>query len=104
MRWFGNVQNKKVSHLPKCLLVCKAVNEKRSAGGQERMWNDVLMGDLNRCELLKNWKETAQDKVFGDILWWKYLPTSMTTWKGRRRKGRMSEKEERKVYYQSHWP
>ena len=50
------------SRLPKCLLVCKPVNGKRSVGGQKRRWNDVLMGDLKRYGLLEDWKETAQDR------------------------------------------
>ena len=39
-----------------------AVSGKRSAGGQKRKWNDVPMGDLKRCDLLEDWKETVQDR------------------------------------------
>ena len=48
--------------LPRCLLVCKPVNGKWSAGCLKRRWNDVLMGDLKRCDLLEDWKETVQDR------------------------------------------
>ena len=62
MRWLGHVEIMKDCRLPKCLLVYKPVSGKRSAGGQKRRWDDVLMGDLKRCDLLEDWKETVQDR------------------------------------------
>ena len=47
----------------KHLLVCKPVCRKRSAGGQKRRWNDVLVGELKRCDLMDDWRKTAQDRV-----------------------------------------
>ena len=38
------------------------VSGKKSAGGRKRRWNDVLMGDLNSCDIFEDWKETTQDK------------------------------------------
>ena len=46
LRWLGHVQRMKDCRLPKCLVVCKPVIGKSSAGGQKRRWNDVLMGEL----------------------------------------------------------
>ena len=48
--------------LPKCLMVCKPVSGKRSAGGQYRRWMDLLISDLKRLELLEDWKETVQER------------------------------------------
>ena len=62
LRWLGHVERMKESRIPRCLLVCKPAFGKRSAGGQKRRWNDVLMGDLKRCDLLEDWRESAQDR------------------------------------------
>ena len=37
-------------------------------GGQKRRWNDVILGDLKKCELYSNWCVLAQDR---------------STWRGR---------------------
>ena len=68
LRWLGHVERMKDSRLPKCLLLCKPASGKRSAGGQKRRWNNVIMGDLKRCDLLEDWRETAQDRGA-----WRYL-------------------------------
>ena len=57
------MERMKDCHLPKCLWDCKPVSGMRSPGGQKRRWNDVLMGDLKRYDVLEDWKETVQDRV-----------------------------------------
>ena len=47
------------SHLPKCLLVCRPASGKWSVGGQKRRWNDLVMSDLKKCDLLADWREVA---------------------------------------------
>ena len=49
------------NHIPKCLLMCKPDRDKCSVGGQKRLWNAVIVGDLKKCELYPNWHEEAQD-------------------------------------------
>ena len=52
--------------LPKCLLVCKLAMGSRSIGrgegrgGQKKRWNDMVMEDLRKCDLLEDWKEIAR--------------------------------------------
>ena len=48
-------------HLPKQLCVSAPVGCKRSIGGQKRLWNDVVSGDLNQCNLLESWREKAEE-------------------------------------------
>ena len=57
-----HVERMKDSCLPNFLLVCKPSSGKRSAGRQKRRWNDVLMENLEKCDLLWDRKETAQDR------------------------------------------
>ena len=49
-------------HVCKCLLMCKPAKGRRSVGGQKKRWSDMMMEDLKRCDLLEDWKETAQDR------------------------------------------
>ena len=41
--------------------MCKLDVGKRSFGGQKRWWNDVIVGDLKKCQVYPNWREKAQD-------------------------------------------
>ena len=51
LRWLGHIERMEDSRLPKCFLVCKPVNGRRSVGGQKRWWCDVLANDLKWCDL-----------------------------------------------------
>ena len=51
LRWLGHIERMDDSRLPKCLLVCRPVNGRMSAGGQKRRWSDVLISDLKWCDL-----------------------------------------------------
>ena len=62
LRWLGHVQRMEGCRLPKCLLMCKPAKGRRSVGGQKKRWSDMMMEDLKRCDLLEDWKETAQDR------------------------------------------
>ena len=42
-----------------CLLVCRPQAGKRLAGGQKRRWNDVVLSDLKKCDLLSDWHDVA---------------------------------------------
>ena len=48
--------------VPKCLLMSRPVRGKRSIGGQTRRWNNVVVSDLKRGDLLEDWRETDQDR------------------------------------------
>ena len=62
LRWLGHVARMEGNRIPKCLLVCKPFGGKRSAGGQKRRWNDVIVEDLKKCELYPNWREQVEDR------------------------------------------
>ena len=51
------------SHLPKCLLVCQPASGKRSVGGQRRRWTDLVRSDLQKCNMLVDWREVAQERA-----------------------------------------
>ena len=38
-----------------------ACKPERSVGGQKRQWNDVIVGDLKKCEMSLNWCKLAQN-------------------------------------------
>ena len=63
LRWLGNLERMDVSRLPRCLLVCRPQAGKRSAGGQKRRWNDVVLGDLKKCDLLLDWRDVACERA-----------------------------------------
>ena len=48
--------------LPRKLLVCAPVNRKRSAGGQKKRWNDLVLKDLRHCDLADDWKSLALNR------------------------------------------
>ena len=60
--WLGHLE-KKNSRLPKCLLVCRPASGKLSVGGQRRSWNDLVRSDLQKCNMLVNWREMAQKRA-----------------------------------------
>ena len=62
LRWLGHVERMDDTRLPKCLLVCKPQDGKRSAGGQKRRWNDLVLWDLKRCGLLPDWRDMACER------------------------------------------
>ena len=62
LRWLGHMERMGISHLPKCLLVSRPLSGKRSVSGQKRRWNDVVVNDRKRGELLEDWEEIAQDR------------------------------------------
>ena len=55
LRWLGHVARMEETRISKCLFTCKLDEGKCSVGGQKRRWNDVIVGDLNKCELYPNW-------------------------------------------------
>ena len=59
LRWLGHVDD---TRIPKCLLVCRPLVGKRSAGGQKKRWNDVILADLKECDLLPDWREVAHER------------------------------------------
>ena len=83
--------------VPKCLLMSRPVRGKRSIGGQTRRWNNVDVSDLKRGDLLKDWRETDQDRGGrGGVWWWMPLPTSMNRQKGEREKEMKDERKYRR--------
>ena len=68
LKWLGHMERMDTSRVPKYLLVSRPVRRKRSRGGQERRWNDVVVGDLKRGDLLEDWMCCSGQrgiKVFG---------------------------------------
>ena len=61
--WLGHLERMENSRLPKCLLVCRPASGKRSMGGQRRRWNDLVMSDLKKCNMLADWREVAQERA-----------------------------------------
>ena len=66
LRWLGHLECMDDTRLPKCLLVCRPQAGKRSAGGQKRHWNDVVLGDLKKCGLFPGWREWHMGGVLGE--------------------------------------
>ena len=62
LRWLGHVERMDTSRIPKCLLVSRPVRGKRSVGGQKKRWNDVVVSDLKRGDLLEDWRKITQDR------------------------------------------
>ena len=62
LRWLGHLAQMDNSRLPRCLLVCRPEVGKRSAGGQKRRWNDLVLCDLSSCGLPADWREVAHER------------------------------------------
>ena len=62
LRWLGNVAKMEETRIPKCLLACKPDGGKRSVDGQKRRWNDMIVGDLEKCEMYCSWCEQVHDR------------------------------------------
>ena len=50
------------SRIPKGLLVCRPLVGKRSVGGQKRRWNDLVVLDLKKCDLIPDWRGLACER------------------------------------------
>ena len=61
--WLGHLEKMENSRLPKCLLVCRPASGKLSVGGQRRSSNDLVRSDLQKCNMLVNWREMAQKRA-----------------------------------------
>ena len=62
LRWLGHVERMADSRIPKCLLVCQPYGGKRSVRGQKRQWNDLVISDLKKCDLLADWHDMAHER------------------------------------------
>ena len=49
--------------IPRQLLVCKFEGGKCSVGGQELRWVNVVMRDMKKCKLNKEWMYIAQHRA-----------------------------------------
>ena len=61
--WLGLLERMEDSRLSKCLLVCRPASGKGSVGGQRRRWNDLVKSDLQKCNILVDWREVAQERA-----------------------------------------
>ena len=78
---------------PKCLLACRPANGKRSVGGQRRRWNDLVRSDLQKCNMLADWRELAQERAA-----WRGVVKMMTAkLNGQLEAAEKERKDERKV-------
>ena len=62
LRWLGHVERMADSRIPKGLLVCRPLVGKRSVGGQKRRWNDLVILDLKKCDLIPDWRGLACER------------------------------------------
>ena len=62
LRLLGHILRMDEGHLPRKLLVCAPVHGKRSAGGQKKRWNDLVLEDLRQCDLTDDWKSLALNR------------------------------------------
>ena len=62
LRFIGHLSRMSEERLPKQLLVSAPVGGKRTAGGQKRRWNDLVVNDLKQCNLSRSWREQAQER------------------------------------------
>ena len=61
-RWLGHLERMNDTRLLKHLLVCHPQSGKQSAGSQKRQWNDLVLSDWKKCELLPDWRDMASTK------------------------------------------
>ena len=60
--FLGHLSRMSEERLSKQLLVSAPVGGKRTAGGQKRRWNDLVVNDLKQCNLSRSWREQAQER------------------------------------------
>ena len=65
-QWLVHLERLADCRIPKCLLVCTLVGGKHAVGGQKRRWNDNVMRDLKRCDLISDWHDFVQERG----AWW----------------------------------
>ena len=60
--WLGHVERLADSWIPKYLLVCQPYGGKNSVGGQTRRWNNLVLSDLKKCDLLPDWRDMTHER------------------------------------------
>ena len=58
----GHIMRMPVDRLPRQLLICAPAHGSHSAGGQKLQWNDLVLRDLQRCNLDGEWRTLTQDR------------------------------------------
>ena len=91
--WLGHLERMEDSRIPKCLLACRPANGKRSMGGQKRRWNDLVRSDLQKCNMLADWREVAQERA----AWRGVVKTMTAKLNGQLEASEKERKDERKV-------
>ena len=91
--WLGHLERMEDSRIPKCLLACRPANGKRSVGGQKRRWNDLVRSDLQKCNMLADWREVAQKRA----AWRGVVKTMTAKLNGQLEASEKERKDERKV-------
>ena len=61
LRFLGHLSRMSNDRLSKQLLVSTRVGCKRNVSGQKRRWNDIVSGELKKCNLLESWGEKAEE-------------------------------------------
>ena len=62
LRLLGHIMRMPADRLPRQLLVCAPPHGRRSAGGQKLRWNDLVLRDLQSCNLDGEWRALPQDR------------------------------------------
>ena len=58
----GHIMRMSEDRLPRQLLVCAPAHGRRSTGGQKLRWNDLVLRDLQSCNLDGEWRALTQDR------------------------------------------